>query len=323
MNFTDIFVKRPVLSIVISLMILVIGLRAALSLPVLQFPRTENAVVNINTAYFGADPDVVAGFITTPLEAAVAEADGIDYMTSSSSAGLSQITARLRLNYDYNTAIAEISSKIAGISDRLQQQAQRPTVTVQVGAQVASLYIGFCSESLDGNQMTDYLIRVVQPQVQATPGVKNLQIFGAQNFALRAWLDPQKLAAFGLSADDVNRALVANDFISGLGSTKGEMVQVNLTASTSLHSLEEFRELVVKQSGTSIVRLKDVAEVSLGSDDYGSEVRFNGQDALVMAVFIAPDASLLDVADRIEQIFPRIQEELVEGLQGRIVFIAA
>jgi multidrug efflux pump len=323
MNFTDIFVKRPVLAIVVSLVILVIGIRAGLSLPILQFPRTENANVTVSTAYYGADPDVVAGFITTPLEAAVAQANGIDYMTSTSSAGLSQIVAHLRLNYDYNTAMAEISSKVDSVADLLPQQAQRPTVTVQVGQQIASLYIGFFSETLDGNQMTDYLVRVVQPQIQATPGVKNVQIFGAQNFALRAWLDPQKLAAFGLSADDVSRALVANDFISGLGSTKGEMVQVNLTASTSLHTLEEFRELVVKQDGTSIVRLKDVAEVSLGSDDYGSEVRFNGQDALVMAVFIAPDASLLDVGGRIEALFPGVQEQLPEGLEGRIVFNAA
>jgi multidrug efflux pump len=323
MNFTDIFVKRPVLSIVVSLVILVIGIRAGLSLPVLQYPRTENAVVTVTTAYFGADPDVVAGFITTPLEAAVAQANGIDYLTSSSAAGLSTITARLRLNYDYNTAMAEISSKVDSVADQLPQQAQRPTVSVQVGAQIAQMYIGFFSETLDGNQMTDYLVRVVQPQIQATPGVKQVQIFGAQNFALRAWLDPQKLAAFGLSADDVSRALVANDFISGLGSTKGEMVQVNLTASTSLHSLEEFRELVVKQNGTSIVRLRDVADVSLGSDDYGSEVRFNGQDALVMAVFIAPDASLLDVGGRIETLFPNIQAQLPQGLEGRIVFNAA
>jgi multidrug efflux pump len=323
MNFTDIFIKRPVLAIVVSLMILVIGLRAALSIPVLQFPRTENAVVTVTTAYYGADPDVVAGFITTPLEAAVAQANGIDYMTSSSSAGVSTITARLRLNYDYNTAMAEISSKIDSVSDRLPQQAQKPVVTVQVGQNVASMYIGFFSDALDGNQMTDYLVRVVQPQIQATPGVKNLEIYGAQNFALRAWLDPQKLAAFGIAADEVNRALVSNDFISGLGSTKGQMVQVNLTASTSLHSLEEFRELVVKQNGTSIVRLKDVAEVSLGSDDYGSEVRYNGADALVMAVFIAPDASLLDVAGRVEALFPGIQEQLPQGLEGRIVFNAA
>jgi multidrug efflux pump len=323
MNFTDIFIKRPVLATVVSLMILVIGLRAATSIPVLQFPRTENAVVNVTTAYYGADPDVVAGFITTPLEGAVAQANGIDYMTSQSSAGVSQITARLRLNYDYNTAMAEISSKIDSVTDRLPPQAQKPVISVQVGQNVASMYIGFFSKTLNPNQMTDYLVRVVQPQIQATPGVKTVDIFGAQNFALRAWLDPQKLAAYNLTADDVNRALVANDFISGLGSTKGQMVQVNLSASTSLHTLDEFRQLIVKQSGTTVVRLRDVAEVVLGADDYTSSVRYNGVDSIILAVNIAPDASLLDVAGRIEAMFPKIQAQLPQGLEGQIVFNAA
>lgn len=322
-NFTDLFIKRPILATVVSLMILVVGVRAGMSIPVLQFPRTENAVVTVNTAYFGADPDVVASFITTPLEAAVAQANGIDYMTSSSAAGTSSITARLRLNYDYNAAMAEISSKIDSVVDRLPAQAQKPVISVQVGQNVASLYMGFFSETLQGNQMTDYLVRVVQPQIQAVPGVKNAEIIGARNFALRAWLDPQRLASFNLTADDVTRALATNDFISGIGSTKGQMVQVNLVASTSLHTLDEFKNLVVKQDGTSVVRLGDIAEVVLGSEDYGSEVRFNGRDAIVIAVNIAPDASLLDVGGRIEALFPQIQANLPQGLEGRIVFNAA
>jgi multidrug efflux pump len=323
MNFTDIFVKRPVLSIVVSLMILVVGLRAALSLPVLQYPRTENAVVTVTTAYFGADPEVVAGFITTPLEAAVAQAAGIEYLTSSSAAGLSTITARLQLNYDYNAAMSEISSRIDAVRDRLPPQSQQPVITVQVGQNVASMYIGFFSDALDSNQITDYLLRVVQPQLQAIPGVKLAEIFGARYFALRAWLDPQRLAAYELTAADINRALAANDFISSLGNTRGQMVQVNLNASTSLHSLEEFRNLVVKQTGSAVVRLSDVAEVSLGAEDYGSEIRYNGENAIVIAVHIAPDASLLDVGARVDALFPRIQEQLPEGFEGNLVFNAA
>ena len=323
MNITDIFIKRPILATVVSLMILVIGLRAAITIPVLQFPRTENAVVTVTTAYYGADPDVVAGFITTPLEGAVAQANGIDYMTSTSAAGLSTITARLRLNYDYNTAMSEISSKIDSVIGRLPQQSQKPVITATVGQNVASLYIGFFSDALASNQITDYLIRVVQPQIQAVPGVKTAEIFGARNFALRAWLNPQKLASYGMTADDVNRALVSNNFISGLGNTRGQMVQVNLVASTNPHTVEEFKQLVVKQSGSSIVRLSDVAEVVLGSEDYGSEVRYNGSRSIVIAVNIAPDASLLDVGGRIEALMPQVQANLPQGLEGRIVFNAA
>ncbi|MCH8858301.1 MAG: efflux RND transporter permease subunit, partial [Proteobacteria bacterium] len=323
MKFTDIFVQRPVLATVISLMILVVGLRAAMSLPILQYPRTENAVITVSTAYFGADPDVVAGFITAPLENAVAQASGIDYMTSSSTAGFSTITARLQLNYDYNVAMSEISARVDSVIDRLPPQAQNPSITVQVGQNVASMYLSFHSDTLEGNQITDYLTRIVQPQLQAVPGVKTAELLGARYFALRAWLDPQRLAAYDMTADDVNRALAANDFISSLGNTRGQMVQVNLNASTSLHSLEEFQNLVVKQTGIAIVRLRDIAEVVLGSEDYSTGVRYNGINSTVIAINIAPDASLLDVSERIETMFPQIQARLPEGLEGNIVFNAA
>ena len=223
MNFTDIFVKKPVLATVVSLVILVIGLRAALSLPVRQYPRTENAVVTVTTAYYGADPDVVAGFITQPLEQAIAQANGIDYITSSSTNSLSTITVNLRLNYDYNRAVTEITSKISSVLNRLPPQSQQPALQVQVGQAVSAMYLGFRSEVLKPNQITDYLVRVVQPKLQAVAGVQTVNIFGARNFALRAWLDPAKLAAYGLTATDVNQALASNDFISGLGNTKGQI----------------------------------------------------------------------------------------------------
>ena len=323
MMFTDIFVKKPVLATVVSLVILVIGLRAALSLPIRQYPRTENAVVTVTTAYYGADPDVVAGFITQPLEQAIAQANGIDYITSQSTNSLSTITINLRLNYDYNRAVTEIQSKISSVLNRLPPQSQQPSLQVQVGQAVAAMYMGFRSDVLQQNQITDYIVRVVQPKVQAIAGVQTVNIFGARNFALRAWLDPGKLAAYSMTAADVNQALASNDFISGLGNTKGQMVQVNMTAATDLHTLEEFRDLVVKQQNGAVVRLSDVATVVLGAEDYNTTISYNGQNAIAMSIDIAPDANLLDVMGLIQQAFPAIRAQLPQGLEGAILYDAS
>ena len=320
MNFTDIFVKRPVLATVVSLLILVIGLRAVLSLPIRQYPRTENAVVTVTTAYFGADPDVMAGFITAPLEAAVAQANGIDYITSTSANSISTITANLRLNYDYNRAVTEITSKVSAVTNRLPPGSQQPAISVQVGQAFSAMYISFGSAVLAPNQITDYIARVVQPKLQAVPGVQNVNIFGARYFAMRAWLDPKKLAAFGLTAADVNQALASNDFISGLGNTKGQMVQVNLDASTSLHTIEEFRNLAIKTSNGAIVRLGDVATVVLGAEDYNTNILFNGANSIVVAIDVAPDANLLDVSKGLQAVFPQIQAQLPRGLTGTVVY---
>jgi multidrug efflux pump len=323
MNFTDIFVKKPVLATVVSLIILVLGLRAALSLPVRQYPRTENAVVTVTTAYFGADPDVVAGFITQPLENAIAQANGIDYITSTSANSLSTITVNLRLNYDYNRAVTEITSKISSVLNRLPPQTQQPALQVQVGQAISAMYLGFRSNVVRPNQITDYVTRVVQPKLQAVPGVQTVNVLGARNFALRAWLDPAKLAAYGLTAADINQALATNDFISGLGNTKGQMVQVNLTASTDLHSLDEFRDLVVKQSNGAIVRLSDVAVVELGAEDYNTNISYNGQNSIAVSIDIAPDANLVDVMRSIHQVFPQIQSQLPQGLEAAIIYDAS
>src|ERR1700689_3723370 len=261
MNFTDIFIRRPVLASVLSLLILVLGVRAYYALPVLQYPRTENAVVTVTTTYYGADPDVVAGFITTPLEIAIAQAYGIDYMTSSSQSSTSTITIYLRLNYDADKALTELNTKIQSVLNQLPPGTQQRLVTVKGCQTIDAIYLGFDSEVLAPNQITDYLTRVVQPKLHTVPGVQTAELLGQKVFALRAWLDPQKLAAYGLTATDVSAALTANDYISGIGNTKGQMVQVNLTASTSLHSAEQFRDLVLKQSGGAVVRLKDIANV--------------------------------------------------------------
>ena len=323
MKFTDIFIRKPVLATVVSLVILVIGIRAGMTIPVRQYPKTENAVVTVTTAYYGADPSVVAGFITQPLENAIAQANGIDYITSSSSNSLSTITVNLRLNYDYNRAVTEITSKISSVMNRLPPQTQPPALQVQVGQAVSAMYLGFRSRVLEQNQITDYLIRVVQPKLQAVPGVQTVNILGARNFALRAWLDPAKLAAYGLTAADVDQALAANDYISGLGNTKGQMVQVNLTASTDLHSVDEFRNLVVKQSNGAVVRLSDIATVILGSEDYNSTITYNGETSIAMSVDIAPDANLLEVLKRVHDGFPQIRSQLPTGLEGAILYDAS
>jgi len=320
MNFTDIFIRRPVLASVVSLLILVLGVRAYFVLPILQYPRTQNAIVTVTTIYYGADADVVAGFITTPLENAIAQANGIDYMNSVSQSGVSTITVTLRLNYEPNKALTEIATKVSSILNQLPTGTLQPILTVKIGQTFDAMYIGFNSDALAPNQITDYLTRVVQPKLQAVPGVQTAELLGQKVFALRAWLDPQRLAAFGLTAADVSAALAANDYISGIGNTKGQMVQVKLTASTSLHSAEEFRNLVVKQTGGAIVRLKDVANVTLGAEDYDTEVGFDGKLAVYIGIQVAPAANLLDVVAGVHKVFPEIQAQLPHGLSGEIVY---
>jgi multidrug efflux pump len=320
MSFTDLFIRRPVLASVVSLLILVLGLRAVGTLQVLQYPQTQNAVVTVNTLYYGADPDVIAGFVTTPLENAIAQANGIDYMSSTSTAGVSTITVNLRLNYDPDKALTEINTKISSVLNQLPSGTQQPTLTVKVGQTIDAMYIGFNSSVLAENQITDYLVRVVQPKLQAVPGVQTAEILGGKNFALRAWLDPDKLAAYGLTAADVSQALQANNYIAGLGNTKGQMVQVDLTASTDLHSLDQFRDLILKQSGGAIVRLKDVANVSLGFDDYETEVGFDGKRAVYIGIQVAPAANLLNVISGVRNVFPGLQAQLPTGLNGQIVY---
>ncbi|HEX3573146.1 MAG TPA: efflux RND transporter permease subunit, partial [Rhodopila sp.] len=235
MKFTDIFIRRPVLACVVSLMLLVLGLKAFYALPILEYPKTENAIVTITTVYYGADPETIAGFVTTPLENAIAQANGIDYLASNSRSGISTITANLVLNFDPDKAITEITAKINSVLNQLPAGVQQPTLTVAIGQSLDALIIGFASDELSPNQITDYLIRNVQPRLQAVPGVQTAELLGGQNFALRAWLDPAKLSAYGLTATDVTNALSANNVIAGIGTTKGQMVQFNLTASTDLH----------------------------------------------------------------------------------------
>ncbi len=319
-KFTDIFIARPVLATVVSLAILVLGLRSVGLLPVLQYPYTQNAVVTITTAYPGADANLVASFITTPLENAVAQANGIDYMTSSSVQGVSTITANLRLNYDPDKALTEINTKVNSVLNQLPPAAQKPVLTVSIGQTIDAMYMGFYSKVLKPNQITDYLVRTVQPKLQAIEGVQTAELLGAKNFALRAWLNPQKLAAYGLTAADVYTALSANNYLAATGNAKGQMVQINLSANTDLKSLAGFRNMVVKSVNGQVVRLDDVANVTLGSDDYNTSVAFDGKSSVFIGIQVAPGANLLSVVARVRKAFPDIQSQLPAGLQGQIVY---
>src|ERR1700758_806644 len=280
MKFTDLFIRRPVLAIVVSLVILIAGLQSIRSLSVRQYPRSDIAVVSVTTAYIGANADLVRGFITTPLERVIASADGIDYMESSSAQGLSTITVHLTLNYDTNAALTQIQAKVAQVRNDLPPEAEAPIIELATAdQQFAAIYLGFSSADLDQNQITDYLKRIVQPKLSAISGVQRADILGDRTFAMRIWLKPEKMAALGISASTVRDALAKNNYLSALGATKGSMVSVNLIANTDLRTPEEFRQMVVKEQNGVVVRLGDIADVQLGAENYEQDIRFNGEAA--------------------------------------------
>jgi multidrug efflux pump len=321
MKFTDLFVKRPVLAIVVNLAILSAGLQSIRSLSVRQYPRSDIAVVQVTTAYVGANADLVRGFITTPLERVIASADGIDYMESSSAQGLSTITVHLKLNYDTNAALTQIQAKVAQVRNDLPPEAEAPVIDLQTADnQFAAMYIGFSSKDLDQNQITDYLTRVVQPKLSAISGVQRADILGDRTFAMRIWLKPNEMAAHNISPSQVHDALAKNNYLSAIGSTKGSMVSVNLVANTNLQSAEEFRNLVVKEDKGTVTRLGDIADVVLGAQNYDSSVRFNGENATFMGVWVLPTSNSLDVIKSVRQQIPAIQAELPTGMKVGIPY---
>ena len=322
-SITDLFIRRPVLAVVVNLIILIAGLQAISSLNVRQYPRNENATVTVTTVYVGASADLVRGFVTQPIERAIAAADGIDYIESASKLGLSTITARLKLNYDAKKALTEINSKVSQVRNDLPPEAEIPTINIETAdSQFASAYLSFSSGILEANQITDYLTRIVQPRLAALEGVQRADILGGRTFAMRIWLKPDRLAAFNISPNQVRVALSANNFLSAVGHTKGSLIEVNLTANTDLRSVDEFKNLVVRQNGDQLVRLQDIADVSLGAEDYDSEVRFTGERAVFMGVWVLPNANSLDVIKRVRTEMAAIEKELPTGLKGRVAYDA-
>ncbi|MGA2730918.1 MAG: efflux RND transporter permease subunit, partial [Terracidiphilus sp.] len=316
MKFTDLFVKRPVLAMVVNLVILIAGLQAIRSLSVRQYPRSDIAVVQVTTVYVGANADLVRGFVTTPIERVIASADGIDYMESTSAQGLSTIQVHLKINYDTTAALTQIQAKVAQVRNDLPPDAQIPVIDLETAdTQFAAVYLGFSSADLDQNQITDYLTRVVQPKLSAISGVQRADILGDRTFAMRLWLKPQEMAARGVSPSDVHDALAKNNYLSALGSTKGSMVSVNLIANTDLRSPEEFRQLVVKQDKGVVVRLGEIADVVLGAENYDQDVRFNGETATFMGIWVLPTANSLEVIRNVRQALPAIQQQLPTGMK--------
>jgi multidrug efflux pump subunit AcrB len=292
MRWTDTFVRRPVLAIVVNLVILIAGLWSVRSLSVRQYPRSDVAVVRVSTVYVGANADLVRGFITTPLERVIASADGIDYLESASAQGLSTITVHLELNYDTNAALTQVQAKVAQVRNQLPPEAEAPVIELETAdSQSAAMYIGFAAERLDPNQVTDYLTRVVQPRLSSISGVQRADILGGRTFAMRVWLKPDRMAALGISPSEVSDALARNNYLSALGRTKGSMVSVNLVANTDLQTPEEFRQLVVREKDGVVVRLGELADVVLGAESYDEDVRFNGETATFMGIWTLPTAT--------------------------------
>ena len=317
----DIFIKRPILASVVSLLILFMGLRALMSLPVRQYPEMTNTVITITTVYPGADSDLIQGFVTQPLQKAVATSEGIDYLTSRSLPGMSEIKAYIRLNEDPEAAMTEVMSKANEVRALLPRGINDPVIKKETGRSFASAYLSLSSDRLSPQQITDYVIRVVQPKLASVPGVANPELFGGQKFSMRVWLDPDKLAQYGMGPDDLSKALTSNNFTSAAGSTKGSFDVVNTQADTDLKSVDEFRQLVVKHDGTRLVRLGDVAKVELGPETEDMSVFASGERAIFVGVFTTPEANPLSVIRQMrDETLPQIQAQLPPGLSAKIAY---
>ncbi|HMI89713.1 MAG TPA: efflux RND transporter permease subunit, partial [Polyangiales bacterium] len=321
MKITDIFIRRPVLAIVVNLVVLVGGLQALRTLSVRQYPEIESATVTVSTVYIGANADLIRGFITTPLERAIAAAAGIDYIESESTQGLSTIRIRLKLNQSASEALADISTRVDQVRADLPPEAEVPTIAIERSdAQVAAMYLSFSSDILEDNQVTDYLLRVVQPQLSAIDGVQRADILGGRVFAIRAWLKADRMAALSVTPSQVRQALAANNYLSSIGQTKGALTQINLAASTDVSSVEDFRKLVIRKDGDTLVRLGDVANVVLGADTYDQAVRFAGKNAVFMGVWVLPDANTLDVIAGVRKQLHDVQQALPTGMRAAVAF---
>ncbi|MCW5589212.1 MAG: efflux RND transporter permease subunit [Legionellales bacterium] len=321
-RFTDLYIERPVLACVVSLLIFLFGLRAMDSLTLRQFPQVENTVITITTAYPGADAKLIQGFITTPIEKSVASANGVDYITSDSDQGISTIKAYIRLNADPNQAFTEIMSKVAQVKNILPREAQDPVISKDTGSQVALMYVSFNSDQMSAMQITDYISRVVQPEIETIPGVAEAQILGGKTFAMRIWLNPKQMAALNVTASDVSNALLNNNFQSAAGSTKAQLIAYSINAQTNLTTEKEFGNIVVRETNNSLIRLKDIATISLGSEDYESNVTFNGKQAIFIGIQGTPESNPLTVINQVRATLPEIAKSFPPSLHVKIVYDA-
>ena len=323
MKFTDLFIHRPVLASVVSLLILVVGLRSITALELREFPEISNTVVSVTTVYPGAGSELMQGFITSPLQQAIAEANGIDFLVSRSSQGVSVIEAHMELDYDPNAAVAEIQAKVASQRSVLPAESEDPVIDSTTGDQTALMYIVFFSEQMSAAQTTDYLLRMVQPKLQAIPGVAKARLFGSGSFAMRIWLNPDRMTALNVSAQDVADVLRANNFLAAVGQTKGTYVLTNMSATTDIANESDFRRLVVRKDDETLVRLEDVARIELGSESYDSVSWFNGTPGTVIAVEPAPGSNPLTVAQRVRDELEDIKAQLPAVLTADVAYDAS
>ncbi|WP_298364403.1 multidrug efflux RND transporter permease subunit [Azospirillum sp.] len=320
MKFTDLFIRRPILSVVVSLLILLIGLRALLEMPIRQYPQLQNTVISVTTSYPGASPDLMQGFIATPIEQAVSSAEGIDYLTSSSTQGQSVVTAHIRLNFDPNVAMTDVMAKVNQVKYQLPKEANDPVILKSTGESTSILYIGFASTELSGAAISDYLTRVIQPNLATVDGVARAQILGGQTFAMRVWLDPVRMAARGIAAGDVSAAITANNYQSAPGQTKGVFVVTNITANTGLTDVEQFRDMVVKAKDGALVRLRDIGTVELGAQSFNASVAMNGQQAIFIGVDSTPTGNPLNIVAAIQKMVPELRRNLPPNMTMEIVY---
>src|SRR5262245_11501089 len=320
MSWTDIFIKRPVLSVVVSLLILLIGLRAAMVLPIRQYPKLSNTVVNVTTVYPGASPELINGFITTPIEQAVASAEGVDYMTSNSVLGTSTIQVYVKLNFDPNKAMTEVLAKVNSVRYLIPKEAFDPVVTKATGDTIAVMYLGFSSEELTGSAISDYLTRVIQPVLSTVDGVASADILGGQTFAMRLWLDPIKMAGRGVTSNDVAAAIQTNNFQAAAGQSKGYFIVSNVQTNTDLRNVEQFKRMIVKAKDGGFVRMEDIATVELAAQSSDASVAFNGEHAIFIGVQATPQGNPLTLVKGVRALMPELERNLPPSMKMKVAY---
>ena len=320
MRFTDIFIKRPVLAISLSFLIALLGFQAIFKMQVREYPEVINTVITVNTSYYGASSDLIQGFITQPLEQAVAQADNIDFMTSSSQLGSSTVTAYMKLNTDPNAALSDILAKVNSVRSQLPKEAEDPSVTSSTGSTTAVLYMGFTSPELNSSQITDYLERVIKPQLFTVCGVSKVDLYGGVEFALRVWLDPAKMAAFDLTASDVMTVLNSNNYQSATGQATGYFTLFNGNAETQVSNTDELKRLVVATRDGKVIRLSDIAKVSLEKSHDIYRASANGREAVVLAINAAPTANPINIAHDVLELLPSLKSNMPSTMQVNILY---
>lgn len=295
MVLTDLFIKRPVLALVVNLVVLLVGVRALFDLPIRQYPALETAVITVSTGYPGASPSLMQGFVTTPIARAIASAEGVEYLVSNSRQSSSSVEAHLRLGADSGAAMTEIMAKVNEVKYLIPRESNDPVITKSTGERIALMYIGFASDELTIPAITDYLIRVVQPMLATVDGVASAEIIGGQTLAMRVWLDPSRMAARNITASDVSAALRANNYQSAPGQMKGVFIVTNIETNTDLNAVEQFRDLVVKSKDGALVRLKDIGTIELGAENYDQNALMNGKTAVYLGVRGTPTGNPLTI----------------------------